>query len=187
MKRALVVIPLLFLAGCGFLSRSKSRFYSLERIAPVSARAASSGLPVGIDSLELPPGLDRRDILVRKASGELEVRGTEQWSASLEPLVLHTLAFDLAGRLPEGMVILPGEAKPLGKVRGIDVIVEDLSAGPGSVVTLDVRWVLREKGAPDRTSREEIRIDVPSLESKEIAAGFSRAIATLADRIVAAI
>ena len=43
-------------AGCGFLSRSKPRIYSLERIAPAAAAAgAARGLPVGIDVLELPP------------------------------------------------------------------------------------------------------------------------------------
>jgi uncharacterized lipoprotein YmbA len=179
-----VVTSLIMTTGCGFLSRSKSRFYTLDRIPPAGAAAQVSGSPIAIDSLELPPGFDRRDILVMKPDQELDVRGTEQWSASLEPMVLHTLAFDLASRLPEGMVILPGQVRPTGAVRGIDIVVEELSAGPENVATLDARLVLRE-GRAERTWHERITIDLESLDSAQVATGYSRAVATLADRIAA--
>ena len=184
MTRYLVALILaVSLAGCGLFSRSKSRFYSLDRIPPTTPVVSVTGPPFGIDSLELPPGFDRRDIVVRKENHELDVRGTEQWSASLEPMTLHTLAADLAARLPDGMVVLPGQAKPL-TMRNIDVAIEEFSAGPGNVVTLDARWTLRETGA---AHHERITIDTPSLDSAEIAAGFSRALADLADRMAAGV
>lgn len=180
---ALAVMTSLFVTSCGLFSRSKSLFFTLERIPPAGAVPEVSGLPVGIDSLEMPPGFDRRDILVRKPDLQLDVRGTEQWSASLEPMVLHTLAFDLASRLPEGMVILPGQARPAA-MRGIDVVVEELSAGPQNAATLSARLVLRE-GRSQRTWQERITIELASLDSAQVAAGYSRAVATLADRIAA--
>jgi len=170
-------------AGCGFFSRTKNSFYSLERIPGTAVTA--HGLPVGIDGLELPPGFDRRDIVVRKADHQLDVRNTQQWSAALEPAVLHTLAFNLASRLPEGMVILPGQAKPLGAVRAIDVAVEEFAAGPENVVVLDARWIVRETGKSDIAHHERILIDIASLESASVADGFSRALAALADRMAA--
>jgi uncharacterized lipoprotein YmbA len=173
------------LTSCGFFSRSQSRFYSLERIPPDGPVASVAGLPIGIDSLELPPGFDRRDIVVRKPDLQLDVRGTEQWSASLEPMILHTLAFDLAGRLPEGMVILPGQAKPAGPMRAIDVVVEEITAGPGNEAVLDARWVLRQGGQPTLTRHERITIPLQSLQSEHVASGFSQAVATLANRIAA--
>jgi uncharacterized lipoprotein YmbA len=176
---------LLLLTGCSFFgSRTKNTVYALDRLPTAGAVAAARGVPVAIDALELPPGLDRREVVVRKADHQLDVRGTEQWSASLEPLVLHTLAFDLAARLPEGMVVLPGEAKPAGATRGIDVAFEELAAGPDNAVVLDARWVLREGGRAT-TQHEQIRIDIPSLASAEIATGISRALAALADRMAA--
>lgn len=183
MRRATIVF-LVLLAGCGFFSRSKSNFYSLETM-PGTSRANVSGVPIAIDTIELPPGFDRRDIVVRKAGNQLDIRGTEQWSASLEPMMLHTLAFDLASRLPEGMVILPGQVRPLGALRGIDVVVEDFAAGPENVVVLDARWVLRESGRAPVTHHEQIRMDLTSLDSAAVASGFSAAIAQLADRIAA--
>ena len=182
-------VPLLLpfvLAGCSFFSKSQSTFYSLDRIAPAAAVANVRGLPIGIDGVELPPGLDRREIVVRKADHQLDIRGNEQWSASLQPLVLHTLAFDLAARLPEGMVILPGEAKPSGAMRSIDVVLEELAAGPDAKVVLDGRWMVRESGRPDVTRHERIVVDIASLASANIAKGVSQALGTLADRMAAA-
>jgi uncharacterized lipoprotein YmbA len=177
---------LLLLGGCGFFSRTKSTFYSLDPIPPAGAIRPVSGLPVAVDVVELPPGFDRRDMIVRKADRQLDVRETQQWSASLEPAVLHTLAFDLASRLPEGMVILPGQVAPAGPKRGIDLVVEDFSAGPENTVVLDARWVLRQ-GAQEQSHHERITIDITALDGKNIADGYSRAIAALADRIVAAL
>src|SRR5258708_40050374 len=107
MRRSILIVPLL-LAGCGFLSSKPSTFYSLDRIPPQSPVAVVRGLPLGIDVV-LPPGLNRKELVVRQANHQLDVRGREQWTTILQPLVLHTLAFDLAARLPEGMVILPGQ------------------------------------------------------------------------------
>ncbi len=177
-----ILLSVLF-AGCSLFSRSQSRFYSLERIA--GPLANYSGAPMAIDSVELPPGFDRREIVVRKADHQLDVRETELWSSSLEPMVQHALTFDLASRLPEGMVIPPGAAKPSGPMRSIDVAFEEIAAGPDAKVVLDARWSLRQKGAPDVTRHERIAVDVASLASGNIASGMSQALATLADRIVA--
>jgi uncharacterized lipoprotein YmbA len=177
-------IALLLLTGCGFFSRTKSQFFSLDTIPPAAPAAAASGLPIGIEAVELPPGFDRKEMIIRRDKDRLELRETHQWTASLESMVLHTLAFDLAGRLPEGMVVLPGQAKPAGGMRSIDLVFEELAAGPQPTVVLDVRWVMRETG---RTGHERITVDLASLDSAAIASGMSHALATLADRIVAAL
>jgi len=184
MKRLAIVLSLL-LAGCSFFSKSQSKFYSLDRLPPSASPVVTRGLPVAIDGVELPPGLDRREIVVRLANQQLQVRSAEQWSASLQPLVLHTLAFDLADRMPEGMVILPGASRPSGIVRGIDVVFEELAAGPDAKVVLDARWIVRVAGQPDVTHHERIAIDIPSLDSANVASGTSQAIAALADRMAA--
>ncbi|HJQ40818.1 MAG TPA: PqiC family protein [Thermoanaerobaculia bacterium] len=182
MKKTRALIVLLLVAGCGFFSRTKSSFYSFERIPPTTAPAAAAtrGAPVAIDSIELPPGFDRKDVVVRKADHQLEIRGTEQWSASLEPMVLHTLSFNLASRLPEGMVILPGQLRPASEVRSISVSFGEFAAGPESNVVLDARWTI--SNVPHQ---ERITTTIPSLNSADIADGFSRALAELADRIAA--
>lgn len=174
------------LGGCSFLSKSQSKYFSLDRIPP-DARivAARGGLPVGISTVELPPGVDRKEIAVRQANQQLDIRGGEQWTASLQPLVLETLAVDVADRLPLDMAVLPGESKPAA-MRSIDVVFEELAAGPSNVVRLDARWIEHTPGRADVAHHESLAIDIPSLDSANVAAGMSRAIATLADRIAAA-
>lgn len=182
-KRPMIVLAsTLLLAGCGFFSRSQTRMFNLDRLPPTtapSATTAAAAAPIALDDIELPPGFDRREVAVRQQNQQLQVRSAEVWSASLHDLVLHTLAFDLASRLPEGSVILPGAPKPAANVRGINVVFEELAAGPGNVVTLDAHWTLH--GAPSR--HERLTIDIPSLDSANVATGTSRALAALADRI----
>lgn len=170
--------PLMFLAaGCSsFLSPTKSTIYTIDPI-PGTARNVT-GTPIGIDSVELPAGLDRKEIVVRKANNQLDVRGTQQWPSTLSDVVMHALAFDLAGRLPVGMVVLPGEPKPAA-MRSINVAFEQIGAGPEAKVTLEAVW--------NRTHREHVEIPIANLDSASVAAGMSQAIAALADRIAASI
>jgi uncharacterized lipoprotein YmbA len=178
-RRQAAALLLLLLSGCSFFSRTKNDIYSLDRIPGTATAIASRGTPIGLESLELPPGLDRREIVVRKADHQLEVRPNELWSAGLQTAVLHTLAFDLASRMPEGMVVLPGQVKPAA-MRSIDVVFEELAAGPEQKVMLDARWTLGGVA-----HHETIAVDIPSLDSRNVATGMSQAIAALADRIAA--
>ena len=104
--RATAIAFTILLAGCSFLKRPPNQFYSLDTIA--GSPRTVTGAPVAIEGIELPPGLDQRGIVVMNADHKVEVRGTNQWTSSLEEMVIHTLAFDLASRLPNGMVVLPG-------------------------------------------------------------------------------
>lgn len=181
-RRTSVILLAAVFAGCGFFSRKPNQFYSLDTIPPPAGVAAASGAPIGVDGIELPPGIDRREIVARGADHQLEMRGTHQWASPLEDMVMHTLAFNLANRLPEGTVVLPGQARPAGSMRSLTVVFEDLAPGPDRVFVLDARWTLGEL-----TRHERITVETASLESADIAAAMSRALATLADRIVAAL
>ena len=112
MRRTTLLFVCVLLGGCGFFSRAKSQYFSLDTIETTAARATIGGVPIGIDGIQLPPGLDRRELVTRGENHQFDIRGTHQWAAPLEEMVIHTLAFDLANRLPEGMVVLPGQAKP---------------------------------------------------------------------------
>ena len=180
-----LIALLVLLTGCSFFSRSKVAYYSLD-VVPGTA-AAARGARVGLGTIELPPGFDRREIVVRQANGQLEVRESQLWSTTLGDLVLHTLAFDLAGRLPEGMLVLPGEAKPATPIRTVDVAFETLAAGPDRNVVLDAHWVLHDPGRADAAHHEHIAIDIPTTGSADVASGTSRALAALSDRIAAAL
>jgi uncharacterized lipoprotein YmbA len=180
-RRSVLLFVTVLLAGCGFFSRPKNQFYSLETVKSDAPVRSVTGTPVGIDAIELPPGLDRRGIVLHGKDHKIEVRGTHQWTASLEEMVVHTLAFDLANRLPAGMVVLPGQAKP-GDMRSISVVFEELAAGPEPVFVLDARWTIG-----DRTTHERIEVPMPSMESPALVAAMNQAVAELAGRMAAAL
>jgi uncharacterized protein len=181
LRKSAMTALLLVLAGCSFFSRTKNTIYSLDRIPPAggAAAAAGRGAPAGVDNLELPPSVDRREIVVRQADQKLEIRANELWSASLHDLVLHTLTFDLADRLPSGAIVLPGQARP-ANLRPVNVAFEQFDAGPSNNLTLDARWTIG-----GTAHHEQITVPLASLKSAEIARGTSEAIAQLADRIAA--
>lgn len=181
--RFATAILTVMLAGCGFFSRPKNQFYSLDTIPAEGAVVNVAGAPLAIDAIELPPGLDRRGIFIRGADSKVEVRGTHQWTAPLEDMVMHTLAFDLANRLPEGRVILPGQEIPATPSRSLSVVFEDLAPGVDQVFVLDARWTISEQ--PGVTRHERITIPMDSMDSPQIVAAMSRSLATLSDRIVA--
>jgi uncharacterized lipoprotein YmbA len=181
-RRAGAMLLLVALTGCGLFSRPKNQFYSLDTVDGAARATSIAGTPVGIDGIELPPGFDRRGIVLRGADHRLEVRGTHQWAAPLEEMVIHTLAFDLANRLPEGSVVLPGQAKPAA-MRALYVTFEDLAPGPDNVFVLDARWTLGDPARPEQTQHERITIDLTSADSPAIVAAMSNALGTLADRI----
>jgi len=180
MKRTAIVLCLLT-ASCGFLKRVPNTFYTLDTVPGAAARASVAGTPIGIDGIELPPGLDRREVTARAADHKLDVRGHHQWASPLEDMVTHTLSFDLASRLPEGMVVLPGQAKP-GAMRSLYVTFEDLAPGPDKVFVLDARWTLGEL-----TRHERINVPLSSNESAAVVAAMSHALGQLADRIAGAL
>lgn len=183
-RAALPLLLAMLVAGCGFLKPQQKKYYALEAVPPAAPAATLQGPPIGIGSVELPPGIDRREIVVREKEQRLELRGRDLWASPLEAMVVHTLAFDLANRLPVGMVVLPGALKPAGAMRSLYVIIETFEAGPESALVLDARWSIGPV-TPASTRRERIEIPLESLESAAIANGMSRALGVLADRVVA--
>jgi uncharacterized lipoprotein YmbA len=173
MRISVLSVLSVVMIGCSFLSKTKNAIYTLDRVPGQVTNVL--GTPIAINSIELPAGFDRKEIVVRKANNQLDVRGAQQWPATLSDVVLHTLAFDLADRLPPGMMILPGDTPP-ASVRRIDVVFEDLSAGPDPKIVVDARL---------GTTPVHIEVPIQSLDSQNVASGMSQALAQLADRIVA--
>ena len=181
-KRGLILLCVLA-SGCGFFGRSKNKFYSLETMKPAAALATMGGTPVALDGIELPPGVDRREIVSKGEDHTFKVSGSSLWASPLEEMVIHTLAFDLAGRLPEGMVVLPGQARP-SALRALYVTFEEFTVQPNGDFVLDARWVVTAPGAPEMVGRERVTLPGTGTEPAQIVAAMSNALGQLADRIV---
>ena len=115
------------LAGC---ASAPTRFFTLDPVAPAQPSAAAyPGPPVKVLAVNIPPALDREELVSETAPGEVKVHDLEHWAAPLGLTARQVLVQDLAGRLPAGAVL--GPASPGGDgVATLSVDVVSFHAGP---------------------------------------------------------
>ena len=98
------------LAGC---ASAPTRFFTLDPVAPAQPSAAAyPGPPVKVLAVNIPPALDREELVSETAPGEVKVHDLEHWEAPLGLTARQVLVQDLASRLPAGAVL--GPASPGG-------------------------------------------------------------------------
>lgn len=183
MRPAAVVALLIALAGCA--SSPPSSFYSLQPRPGDGERPALAGPPLAVTDVSMPPALQRQAMVRRGPDSAVEIRGTERWAGPLDRMIQRTLAFDLAARLAEGAVLLPGQPGPAGGARRLVLVVERFSPGPDERVVLAARWTLLARGGEALVSRDEtIRAPMASPAAGDAAEAMSDALAELSSRIV---
>ena len=115
------------LGGC---ASAPTRFFTLDAVAPVQPSAAAyPGPPLKVLAVNIPPALDRDELVSETAPGEVKVHDLEHWEAPLGLSARQVLIQDLAGRLPAGDVL--GPASPAGDgvvALGVDIV--SFRAGP---------------------------------------------------------
>jgi uncharacterized protein len=186
MRPSLGLLVLLLLASCG--TSPKSRFYALESVPGVRIAEPVSGPPIVVDAVHLPDVLDRLPLVRRAGPTQLQISDTDRWAAPLDEMSRRVLAWDLAARLPTGLVVAPDAPKPPGAVRALVVSVEEFDADAAGQVRLDAVWTLLA-GSPQKPvleRRETIRVGGADGFASEPAA-MSRALGVLADRIASAL
>lgn len=168
--RGVMLAALLGLAGC---QTPDSRLYTLS-VVPGETGAAGA---LALGTLELPPLVDRPQIVRRIDANRVEALEFDRWAEPLVDGLRATLAADLAARLP-GRSVLP-VAGPSPGVPVLSVTVLALEADAGGRVVLDTQWSLG--GGPRRRDRLEVR--AASGEPAALVAAISQAVGLLADRV----
>jgi uncharacterized protein len=183
----MVVVATLAFAACG--SSPPTRYYTLDAIEPVAVSTyASVQTPIMITKVVLPATLDRPQIVRRISANRLDIDELDRWAAPLEDIVQYVLTQDLAARMAPGKVIQPGASLPTGALQRIIINVMTFEADLDGGVILRAQWTIkREDPAAARVSNNEyIAINAGSGDTDALAAGMSRALAELADRMVTA-
>jgi uncharacterized protein len=183
------VLASLVAAGCG--SSPPSRFYTLTSVAPaarsasleprtVSPGTASALLVLG--RLTLPSVLDRPEIVTRLSATRIDYSDVRRWAAPLDQMARQVLSDDLASRTGRPATMTDGTPLVLA------LEISQFDADPSGQVTLDTRWAVTA-AARDTPTMPAEHADLQVLpgpgDSADVAATMSRALAMLADRIVA--
>ncbi|MDP9044875.1 MAG: PqiC family protein, partial [Pseudomonadota bacterium] len=106
-----LTVSALAVGGCA--GSPSTRYYV---VTPVAARAPSNtayaGPAIEVRVVQVPPALDRLEMVRDSDPGRVEVLDFDHWAAPLGRLARQTLTEDLARRLPPDKVVIPGAAWP---------------------------------------------------------------------------
>jgi uncharacterized lipoprotein YmbA len=190
------VVAALLLSACA--SSAPTRYFTLEAIGPFETQPTPTsryaGPPIELRSVQVPPAMDRLEMVRELSAGELALREFDHWAAPLGRLAKQTLTEDLSHRLPADRLIFPGAGGP--SVRAaltVDVLSFHLIDDQATmVVSWAIRWPAADSGTPDMsasptaTSVESMRLSVPAnATANGLERAWSDLLAQAADRIAA--
>lgn len=162
-----------------------TRIHSLEAATPATRLDYYHAPPLRVDSVHVPLGWDRVEILSPTTAGELKIDDFDHWSAPLAQLVRQVLSADLDARLPAGTVVFPHLSKPSGAL-GINVDILEFTIG-SSQGSMSASWSITPDAGSLTARRDVTMLHTPLANSDPatVAHAWSELLGQLADRIAA--
>ena len=173
----------LMLAGC---ASAPSRVFTLTPV-PSAQPAPTITLrePIEVGDVPVPAVIDRSSIVIYKDNGQLSVPPNDEWAGPLGSLIRQALTADLQSRLGINNVLPPGSVAPNGRLRILNLTIEQFIGNINGRVVLNASWALLNAGTSRvvHSGHEIITIQAASGEVPDIVPAMSRALGQLADRI----
>jgi uncharacterized lipoprotein YmbA len=169
----------------GACHSAPTRIYGLDAVVPATRIAAYQAPALRVDTLNVPAGWDRTEILELAADGKLQLSDFDHWSAPLAQIARQTLSDDLDQRLPPGSVIYPRLPKP-NEALGIDVDILEFSLS-ASQASMQASWLIVPALGSQNAKRNVASLHgaLTSTAPAAVARAWSELIAQLADHIAA--
>jgi uncharacterized lipoprotein YmbA len=190
-RRLIILIALLLASGLAACATSPPVHLVTLHVVPNGTPATKAGgrPAIAVGRISLPPELDRSELVRRTGDNTLNVDPLYRWAAPLDVLVQRTLASDLASRLPNRLVVLPGEPDPPGRIDVLVIIFRIFSLDAENRVLLGARWTLANGQSKDALVTDDVRftIQAASSSSADVAEAMSTALAKLSDAIATAL
>ncbi len=178
-------------AGLAACASAPTHFFTLDPVAPAQAVAGGyAGPPVKVMAVNIPPSLDRQELVSEISPGEVKVHDFEHWEAPLGQTARQTLIQDLAARLPAGRVLGPQSPGGSGVVTlSADVVSFRVA---GDTATMQVSWSAALPTSAGGLSSGVVRAPLQQLQTSGVAPGgrgtaqaFSALLGQLSDQIAA--
>jgi uncharacterized lipoprotein YmbA len=167
-RLVLAALPVMLLLAC---QSAPTRTYTLYA-TPGSASKEYGGPALRVDSVHMPATIDRIEIMLDVAPGELKISDFDHWSAPLGEMARQTLSQDLILRMPPGKVIFPHLLKPSGALG----------------ITVDIlNWTILPQAADAASRGGSVSLSTPNSNggALDTVRALSTLLGQLADRIVA--
>ena len=137
----LIVVALLAMAGCG--STRPSNFYQLDEPAATRLSGLERGTAVGVGPVNLPPYLDRPQIVIRGAGHKLELSEFHRWAEPLNETISRVIIVNLSNMLESTRVYkIPRRNKTIPLEFRIEIDFARFDGMPGGNALLVARWTL---------------------------------------------
>ncbi len=160
LRRLSRVVPLviaMLLAGACASTSTPMRFYLLSPVADVPTADNTLGdVLVLVGPLQLPGYLDRPQLVLRQADGQLSLREFDRWAEPLDGHLTSTVTANLVRLTGSPRVIaFPLPARASADLRILGRVIRFEGDGNG-LVTLEIQWsISNARGEP----RVPVRID----------------------------
>lgn len=126
--------------ACVLLAACRSdpiQFHTLTP-APLAGSTRGNGGEIQIESLNVPPQVDRPQIVIRQGNSGLAILETDWWAATLVDELRSALVDQLANSAPQRKV-------------SVRLEVQRFDSIPGQYALIDARWRLRSPGEGEST------------------------------------
>ncbi|KIF57279.1 hypothetical protein NX10_21135 [Pseudomonas fluorescens] len=124
------------LAAVVLLCACRSDPISFHTLTPAQPAASRNGTDIAIESISVPPQVDRAQIVIRQGNSGVAILETDWWSA--------TLADELRGALTDQLSSGVGQQRA-----SVRIDVQRFDSIPGQYALIDVKWRVRPLGAAD--------------------------------------
>jgi hypothetical protein len=173
------------LAACGTAPRES--FYVLEGPSGPPAGAMAEAPSIFVGPVIVPEAVDRTPMVIHTSPNQVEVEDFHRWAEPLKSAIPRVIAANLARELRTSRVAATraGSLAPVDYRVGIEVQRFDSSLTDGA--TVDALWTITAtRGGTPRTGRTIAHEAATPATEAGIAAAHSRALATVAKEIAAA-
>jgi uncharacterized protein len=194
-REALVVLAIFTLSACA--GSVPMRYYSVQPVMPAeSARSVTyKGPALELRSVQVPPTMDRLEMVRTISPTELQVLDTAHWAASLSTLSRQALTEDLASRLPPDRVVFPGApASEARSLLSVNIMSFNVAHGVASMLlSWNIQLPPAGAFAQADSSRvqqmprgQSLRLQTPASDSPDATAlAWSQLLGELSERIAA--
>jgi uncharacterized lipoprotein YmbA len=136
-----IAAALLALAGCG--STRTSNFYQLDEPAATRLSGLERGVAVGVGPVNLPPYLDRPQIVIRGDGHKLELSEFNRWVEPLNESISRVIIVSLSNMLESTRVYkIPRRNKTILLEFRVEIDFARFDGIPGGNALLVARWTL---------------------------------------------